>query len=106
MGRIASVGIHDDLAAGQATIPIRAADDEVAGRIDQEVARSLGHPAVRKGGGNGVRDHLLDHARGVFFAVTGLGVMLGRDDNLGASDRLAVHVFHRYLAFRIGLQIE
>ena len=36
----AAVGVDDDLAAGQAGVADRAADDEAAGRVDEEVARA------------------------------------------------------------------
>jgi hypothetical protein len=38
MGRGAAIGVDDDLAAGQAGVAVRAADDELAGRVDVPVA--------------------------------------------------------------------
>ena len=34
VGALAAIGIHDDLATGEAGIAVRAADDEFAGRVD------------------------------------------------------------------------
>ena len=51
------------------------------------------------------RDHLLDQAGRVFLVVAALLVVLGRDHDLGAADRLAVDVFHRDLALGVGLQV-
>src|SRR5439155_12420929 len=34
MASVSAVGVDDDLAAGQSTISLRAADDEASGRID------------------------------------------------------------------------
>ena len=48
MRRIAAVSVDDDLTAGQAAVSVRAADDEIARRVDQEVARLAGHPAFRQ----------------------------------------------------------
>ena len=36
VGSLAAVGVHDDLAAGQAGVAVRASDDELAGGIDVE----------------------------------------------------------------------
>mmetsp|Transcript_24426 Transcript_24426/g.58520 ORF Transcript_24426/g.58520 Transcript_24426/m.58520 type:complete len:497 (+) Transcript_24426:101-1591(+) len=44
----AAVGINDDLAAGQAGVALRAADDELARRVDVQVARLA---VVQRGGG-------------------------------------------------------
>ena len=66
----------------------------------------LRHPAFRQRRFHGVGDHLLDHAGRVFLAVAGLRIVLGRDHDLGAADRLAVDVLHGDLALGVGLQIE
>ena len=36
-----AVGVHDDLAAGEAGIALRAAHHELAGRVDQELGGAL-----------------------------------------------------------------
>ena len=80
--------------------------DEIAGRIDQEVGRPLRHPAFRQRGFDRAGDHFLDHAGRVFLAVAALLIVLGRDHDLGAADRLAVDVAHGDLALGVGLQVE
>src|SRR5262245_36384903 len=103
---VAAVGVDDDLAAGEAAVAVRTADYEVAGRVDEEIGWALRHPAVRQRRGDRVLDHVLDHARRVLLAVAGLRIVLGRNHDLGAADRLAVDVLHRHLALGVGLQVE
>jgi hypothetical protein len=58
MGRRAAIGVDDDLAAGQAAIAVRPADDEAAGRVD--VPHGLGvDPAL---GQHAAHDRLDDLA--------------------------------------------
>ena len=66
----------------------------------------LWHPAFGQCRNDGFADQILDHARRIFFAVTGRGVVLRRNHDLGAADRLAVNIFYRDLAFGVRLQIE
>ncbi len=103
---IAAVGVDDDLAPGQAAVAVRSADHEIAGRVDQEVGALRRHPALGQRRGDGVADQVLDHARRVLLAVAGVGIVLGRDHDLGAADRLAVDVFDGDLALGVGLQVE
>jgi hypothetical protein len=103
---VAAVGIDNDLAAGQSAIAVGAADHEIAGRVDQEIGRPLRHPALRQCGGHGVADQVLDHGGRVFLPVASLGIVLGRDHDLGASDGLAVDVLHCHLALGVRLQVE
>ena len=51
MRRRAAIGVDDDLAPGQPRIPVRAADDEGAGRVDVPLG---------VGGDEALRQHLLD----------------------------------------------
>ena len=39
----AAVAIDDDLAAGETGVALRSADDEAAGRIDEEFGRAVDH---------------------------------------------------------------
>ena len=39
----AAVAVHDNLAAGQAGVALRSADDETAGRIDEKLRRAVDH---------------------------------------------------------------
>ena len=73
----AAIGVDDDLAAGQAAIAVRAADDELAGRIDVPDA-SVGDPARRQR----LADKRLDDLADV-FRFQRLVEVLGRDDDLG-----------------------
>jgi hypothetical protein len=45
MGRRAAIGVHDDLAPREARVAIRAADDELAGRVHPPL-RVLGDPSL------------------------------------------------------------
>ena len=47
MRRRAAIGVDDDLAAGEAAVAVRAADDELAGRVDVP-DRLVGDPALRQ----------------------------------------------------------
>jgi hypothetical protein len=53
----AAVGVDDDLAAGQAAVAVRAADDEAPGRVDQVAGVAGGQQFLR----NHRLDDLLDH---------------------------------------------
>ncbi len=53
-----------------------------------------------------MRDHVLDQAGRILLAVAALLVVLGRDHDLGAADRLAVDIPDRDLALGVGLQVE
>ena len=54
----AAVGVDDDLAAGQAAVALRAADDEAAGRVDQVLG--LLQPLLRQHRLDDLLDHRLD----------------------------------------------
>jgi len=96
MRRRASICIDDDFAAGQPAISVRAADIELAGRINVP-DRVLGNPAVRKRLPDVGLDDLLD------VALTQVLVrMLMRQHDLGRGDRLALVITHGDLALRIG----
>ena len=87
----AAVGVDDDLAAGEAGVADRAADHELAGRVDEEVARAA-RPR-RRGRGLGA-EHRQDHVLPEVgldrrLRVDALGV-LGGDQELLDLDRPAV----------------
>ena len=101
MGRRAAIGVDDDLAAGQAGVPVRTTDFEAAGRVDvidglvrQQLGRDhLGH-------------HILHIGLELGFLLTliiALGV-LGRNDDGSAGDRRAAFVAERHLTLGIRLQ--
>ena len=78
----AAVGVDDDLAARQAGVALRAADDEAAGRVDVELG--VGRQERR-------RDHRLDDLLDDRFlerrVLDGLGVLRRDDDGLDAQRR-------------------
>ncbi len=96
----ATVGVDDDLAAGEAGIAIGTSDDELAGRIDVPDG-ILRNPAVRQCRADIGLDDLADIVR----AQRGIDV-LGGDDNLGDGDRYAVLVAHGDLALGIGAELD
>src|SRR4029079_6514380 len=94
MGRRAAIGVHDDLAAGDAAIAVWTADYEPPCGIDVELRVTV-HPALRH--------HLIDEAAhdllDAFLAY--VLAMLGRDhDGIGA-DRLSVLVGECHLALGV-----
>ena len=106
MRRVAAVGVDDDLAAGEAAVAVGSADHEVAGRIDQEVGRLLRHPALRQRRTLTASEIISLIRPGVYFLpLRLLRIVLGRDHDLGAADRLAVDVADRDLALGVGLQV-
>ena len=93
-GRTA-IGINDDLAAGQAGIAVRSADDEIACRIHQEIL--LGHhPSIGKDVGDDRRHQPAD------IGLAGIGVMLRRQHDLLRALRTPLIIINkRDLALRI-----
>jgi len=99
----AAVGVHDDLAARQPAVALRAADDEAARGVD-EVLGVL-QPGRRQHG----LDDLLDdgfgeaglHLGGRFALV---GAVLGGEHHGVDAVGLAIHVAHRDLALGVGAQ--
>src|SRR5206468_6672966 len=83
----AAVGVHDDLAAGQAGVPHRSPGDEPAGGVDvilyaDGIEDALGHDRL---------DHVLED---VAFDLLGgdVGAVLSRDHDRIHPDRFAVPV--------------
>ena len=103
--RVATIGVHDNLAAGEAAVAVGPADDEIAGRVDQKIGWLLRHPALRQGRFNRVGDHFLDKTGSILLAIAALRIVLGGDHDLGAANRLAIDVTDRNLALRIWLQV-
>src|SRR6185312_13816803 len=106
MRGVAAVRVDDDLASGEAAIAVRAADDEIAGRVDEEIGRPLRHPAFRQRRFNRVGNHLLDQPRRVLLAIAAFLVVLGGHHDLGAADRFAIDIADGHLALGVGLQVE
>ncbi len=95
----AAVGIDDDLAAGEAGVPVGSADDETASGIDVVFGFAVHHV----GGDDGIDDVLAN----VFAELFGgdIFAVLRGDDNGVDADGLVVHVFHGNLALAIGAEI-
>jgi hypothetical protein len=94
----ATVGVHDDLAAGQAAVAHRAANDELAGRVDV-VLGVFGQQFGRQY----VLDDQLHHA----FAqvvVRHFRIVLGRQDHGVDTDNLAAFVTAGHL--RLGVRTQ
>src|SRR6266550_4055705 len=80
--RHATVGVHDDLAAGQAGVALRAPDHETTGRVDEDIR--IGDLEAR------VREHRPDHERDHTLAqlhVVDLVRVLGGHYHLTDPDR-------------------
>ena len=95
----AAVGVHDDLAAGEAGVAVRSADDEAAGGIDVILGSGIHH--VR---GDHRIDDVLLHVRAELFGRD-VVVVLRRDHHGVDALGLAVHVLHADLALAVGPQI-
>ena len=94
----AAIGIDDDLTAGKTGIPLRAADDETAGRID-EVLRIL-----QEFGRDGRFDDMFHHII-MDLRLGDIRVMLrGNDDGIH-TDRLAVFIFDSDLRFAVRTEV-
>jgi hypothetical protein len=94
----AAVGVDDDLAAGEAAVALRSADDEATRRVDVEL-RVLVDQLLR----DDLLDHQLDDGlaeRLVFDAL----VVLRRDDDRVAADRHVVLVLERDLRLAVGAE--
>ena len=95
MRRGTAIGVDDDLAAGQSGVAVRAANHEVAGRIDQQVFLA-DHPAVRKHVGDQRCHELANVGLGRGFG------MLCRENHLVGARRLAVIAIYKCdLAFGV-----
>ncbi len=96
MARHAAVGIHDDLASGEAAVTERSANHELPGGIHVEAGTG-----VQPFGGDHRADDLVDHRRAQVCMGDGRAV-LGRDHDGVDCHRLAVLVADRDLALGIG----
>ncbi len=98
----AAIGIHDDLASGQAGIAHRTADNKTTGWVDINLGVLI-HQFRR----NDSLDHVFQNVRlnaivADFFVIQLVGVLAADNDSVDAN-RLAVVIFHGYLALAIGV---
>ena len=96
MGRVAAVGVDDDLAAGEAGVAGRAADDEAAGRV-HVVFRIL----VEQTGGEVRLDDGLDDRLAQILDGDGVRMLGGDDDGIDAGGQAVGTVFHGDLALAV-----
>jgi hypothetical protein len=97
----AAIGVDDDLAAGQAAVALRPADDEAPGRVDQVAC--VFSQVGRQHRLDDVFDHGLDEL-GHLVAQAPLGGVLAAQHHGVDRMRLAVHVAHRDLALGVRAQ--
>ncbi len=96
----AAVGVHDDLAPGQAGVAHRPADHEPSGGVD--VVLGVGVQHVRRDHG---LDHVLQHFRPQLLVVHQLGVLGGDDHGVHAHRAMVLVVFHCDLGLAVGPQL-
>ena len=77
MVRSPAVGVHDDLASGEATVALRAADHEAAGGVDQVIDAALDQMLRQDR-----FDDLLDDALAQLLERDVGGMLRGQDDLL------------------------
>ena len=99
MWRSATISIDDDLAPGQSTIALRAANDETTGWIDQ--ITGIVEPILWH---NRLDDHF-DHRFFDLF-MRDLRRMLGRQHDGVDADRLAIDVAQGHLRLRLRLELS
>ena len=99
MASITAVSINDDLAAGQAGITLRAADNKTTGGVDV----ILGVFIQQFGGDDGF-DDMLHHIGMQLFLTDGRAVLAGNNNSIHAHG-FAVIVFYGNLALAIRAQI-
>ena len=96
----AAVGVHDDLAAGQAGVAHGSADDEAASRIDVV----LGVLVEPLGGQHGL-DHVLEDVGVQLFVADALSVLAADDHGVDARGLAVLVVLDRDLALAVGAQV-
>ncbi len=95
-----AIGVHNDLAPGQATVALRAANDETSGRVDQVFGVS-GQPGLGQHGFDDVFNHRFDKRRLHMLTVAHVGAVLARQHHGVNAVRFAVHIAHGDLALGV-----
>ena len=96
----AAVGVHDDLAAGQAGVAHGSADDEAAGGVDVV----LGVLVEPLGGQHGL-DDVLEDVGVQLLVADALGVLAADDHGVDARGLAVLVVLDRDLALAVGAQV-
>ena len=99
MASVATVGVHDDLATGQAGVALGAAYYEAAGGINEEFGL-----LIQQGCGDHRANDLLNHIGADGLQGDRVAVLCGNDHGIHAS-RLIVNVFYGDLSLAIRAQI-
>lgn len=94
-----AVGVDDDLAAGEARVAVRSADDELAGRIDVPLA-IIGDLQFAER----FADIWFDD-RADLLGIPAVIEVLGRKHDRRHFRRLAVDVAHGHLALGVGAEL-
>ena len=103
MGAGAAVGVHDDLAAGEAAVALWAANDEAARGVDQVLG--VLQPFLGQHGLDDLFDDRFDEAGlHLVLRLALVGVVLGGEHHGVDAVGLAVYIAHRHLRFRVGAQ--
>ena len=97
-----AVGVDDDLPAGEPGVAHRAADDESAGRVDQQTV--IGNVDIQQQQLR--RDHLLGHVHRQQLLQVDVFRVLGRDHHRVQPDRPVTDVLDRYLRLAVGTQVR
>ncbi len=97
----AAVRVDDDLAAGQAGVAHGPADDEPAGGVDVDDRIGLARSSAGMIGM--ITDSMMSDRS---FSISDVGVVLGRDDDVGDSLRDAVVVLDGDLGLAVGAKVR
>ena len=103
VGAGTAVSIHNDLTTGQTAVTLRSADDEAAGRVNQEL-RVLEHFG-REYRTNDLIDHSLNEFGLHLIAFAHFRSVLSRKNNCLDRNGTAVHVTHRHLALSVRTKV-
>ena len=96
----AAVGIHNDFSAGKAGISLRAADDETAGRVNEDSGTGI-HQRRR----NDLFDYEPDHILPDGFRCSIRSVLSRKDNRIHTDGVMGFVIFNRYLCFAIRPEI-
>nr|GFC25831.1 hypothetical protein [Tanacetum cinerariifolium] len=109
---LAAVGVHDDFAAREARVAVRAANDELARGVDV-VRDAIGKQRLNLGAQHGLYprdedgdDVLFDAGQHYFFRSVEVVVLRADNDGFDGLGVVVVGVANGYLAFGVGAQVS